>query len=170
MIRLANENDLDSILEIFNEAILNTTSIYTYKPQTYEDRKAWFDKKMEEGFPVFVFEMDDRVVGFAAYGPFRPFPAYKYTIEHSVYVHKDYRGKGIGEKLLIQLINSANTRGYATMIAGIDSLNEKSISLHKKLGFVYSGTINKAGFKFSKWLDLVFYQLDLNGPTEPLDG
>ncbi len=164
MIRHGEEKDLIDILEIYNDAIVNTTAVYNYKAQTLEERKAWFNNKISEGYPVFVFEENNKVVGFATYGPFRQWQAYKYTIEHSVYVKKEDRGKGIGILLLKQIIKDANERGFATLVSCIDSANIGSIKMHEKLDFKYSGTIKKAGYKFETWLDLVFYQLDLVGP------
>ena len=97
----------------------------------------------------------------------RAWPAYKYTVEHSVYVHERYRNAGIGTLLVKEIIQISNEREFATLVAGIDEDNEKSIKMHRKLGFEYSGTINKAGFKFGKWLNLAFYQLNLKGPKTP---
>ncbi|MHB8076362.1 N-acetyltransferase family protein [Desulfosporosinus fructosivorans] len=170
MIRLAVENDLPVILEIYNDAILNTTSVYTYNAQTLEDRKLWFDKKNEDQFPILVFEENNSVLGFATFGPFRAWPAYKYTIEHSVYVHSGYWNHGVGSALLKEIINLAGERNFATLVAGIDSSNNSSLKMHQKFGFEYSGTIQRAGYKFGKWLDLVFYQKNLLGPENPIDG
>jgi phosphinothricin acetyltransferase len=169
VIRQATENDMSRILEIYNDAILNTTAVYTYKVQTIEERNLWFQKKNEDKYPVIVFEEDNKVLGFATFGPFRVWPAYKYTIEHSVYVHKDYRKHKIGTALVHQIISIANEREYKTLVAGIDASNENSIKMHEKLGFQHSGTIKRAGFKFGKWLDLAFYQLELLGPKNPID-
>ena len=169
MVRQATEKDLMDILEIYNDAILNTTAIYDYKAHTLEDRIQWYEKRKQDGHPLLVFEKNDKVVAFATFGPFRAYPAFKYTIEHSIYVHKDYRNLGIGKILLKELIDIASVDEYATIVACIDSLNENSIKIHEKFGFKYSGTITKAGYKFGKWLDLVFYQLDLTGPKIPLE-
>jgi phosphinothricin acetyltransferase len=169
MIRNATEEDLSRILEIYNHAILNTTAIYDYKPHTIDDRKNWYEDKKKAGCPLIVFEEDNEVVGFATFGSFRPFPAYKYSIEHSLYVHKDYRNKGIATSLMKELIKISNEMEYAIMVAGIDSQNTTSISLHETLGFKYCGTIKKAGYKFGKWLDVMFYQLDLIGPKTPVE-
>ncbi|MFJ5770459.1 GNAT family N-acetyltransferase [Psychrobacillus sp. NPDC093180] len=169
MIREATPKDLMDILEIYNDAIVHTTAVYSYEPQTIENRKAWYEQKMNEGYPILVFELDNKVAGFATFGPFRPWPAYKYSIEHSIYVNKEYRKKGIGSSLLKEIISIAKEREYKTLIAGIDATNEKSIALHKNLGFVHSGTIDKAGFKFDRWLDLAFFQLELNGPENPIE-
>ena len=170
MIRQAVENDLCRILDIYNDAIINTTAIYTYNVQTLEERTSWFHKKNEDGFPVLVFEENGLVMGFATFGPFRAWPAYKYTIEHSVYVHKEYKHQGIGTALVKEIIRIADERKFATLVAGIDALNINSLKMHEILGFEYSGTIKRAGFKFGKWLDLVFYQLNLSGPENPIDG
>lgn len=169
MICYAERVDLAAILEIYNEAILKTTAVYDYSPHTLEDRILWYEKKLADGFPVLVFKEDNIVVGFATYGPFRAWPAYKYTIEHSVYVHKNHRGKHIGTALLRELIKTADEKGYATMVAGIDAGNEESKLMHEKLGFIKAGTISKAGYKFGKWLDLTFYQYALQGPQVPTE-
>ncbi|UBH15441.1 GNAT family N-acetyltransferase [Macrococcus armenti] len=159
MIRLTTQHDLPKILDIYNHAIVNTTAIYTYEKTTLLERKQWMQQKENDGFPIFVFEVEGVVAGFATYGPFRNFPAYKHTIEHSIYVSPYYRHMGIGEKLLEHLITSAREEGYKTMVAGIDSENKGSIYLHKKFGFTYNGTIKSVGYKFNKWLNLDFYQL-----------
>ncbi|TSB46494.1 GNAT family N-acetyltransferase [Alkalicoccobacillus porphyridii] len=166
MIREAQEKDIPAILDIYNEAILFTTSLYHYDPHSLEQMKQWYNQKQESGFPVLVFEgeEDGLVYGFATYGSFRPHAAYQYTVEHSVYVHSDYRKKGLGTKLLKAIIKLAEEQEYATLVAGIDAVNTNSIAVHERLGFVHSGTIRRAGYKFDKWLDLAFYQLDLPGP------
>ncbi|SDM50756.1 phosphinothricin acetyltransferase [Fictibacillus solisalsi] len=169
MIREATSNDLKDILAIYNDAILNTTAVYAYQPQTLENRQIWYQQKRDENYPILVYEQDNKVVGFATFGPFRAWPAYKYSIEHSMYVDKEHRKKGIGTSLLKELIAIARQREYITLIAGIDAANEKSIAIHKNFGFVHAGTIKKAGFKFNRWLDLAFYQLELNGPKNPTE-
>ena len=167
MIRVANESDLEEILAIYNDAILNTTAVYTYKEKDIHERKEWFLSKREKGHPIWVYEKDHRVAGFATYGSFREWPAYKYTVEHSIYVHKDFRNYGIGTALLKTVVEDAQEKGYATIVAGIDASNANSIHLHEKLGFSSAGLIHKAGYKFGQWLDLAFYQLILDGPDNP---
>jgi len=169
MIRQAEETDLHEILTIYNDAIVNTTAVYFYAPHTLEDRKVWFADKVKYGHPVIVFEENGSVVGFATYGQFRAFPAYKYTVENSVYVDERFRGKGVGRKLLEEIIKLAESREVATMVAVIDSENYVSINLHKRLGYYYGGKIKRVGYKFGKWLDLVFYQIDLKGPVRPTE-
>ena len=110
------------------------------------------------------------LLGYATYGTFRAWPAYKYTVEHSVHLRADARGKGLGGVLPTKLVEAAEARGVHVMVGGIDASNAASIALHVKHGFVHAGTIRAAGFKFGRWLDLAFYQRVLAGPTSPVDG
>jgi len=160
-----------AILDIYNEAIANTTAVYEYKLFNPEKIQAWFADKQAGNYPV-IGAVDEagNLLGFASYGVFRARPAYKYTVEHSVYVHKDHRGKGIGRQLLKRIIDAARAQAYHVMIGGIDAENLASIELHKQFDFVHAGTITQAGFKFGRWLDLVFYQLTLASPEHPVDG
>ena len=161
IIRNAEEKDLPIILEIMNEAIENTTAIYDYYPRTTEFVENWFTKKQLDNLPVLVYEINNQAVAYGTYGPFRAWTAYKFSIEHSIYVHKDFQGKGIGKLLLKSLIQAAKEGGYHTIIGGIDASNEKSCSFHRQFGFEEVGRIKEVGFKFDKWLDLVFMQLIL---------
>jgi phosphinothricin acetyltransferase len=111
--------------------------------------------------PVVVSEMNGTVVGYGTYGIFRPWDGYRYSIEHSMYVHNDSRGLGIGKLIMSELIKRATTEGYHTMIAGVDASNNGSYEFHKKLGFIEIGTFKEIGYKFNKWLDLIFMQLIL---------
>ncbi|KAF2513916.1 GNAT family N-acetyltransferase [Flavobacterium foetidum] len=161
ILRQASENDLQKILEIVNYSILHTTANYSYEIQTIEVQKKWFDDKKAKNLPVVVAEMDGEVVGFGSYGQFREKIGYQYTVEHSVYVVDNIIGKGIGSKLLTELIRLAKEQGYHVMIGAIDADNEGSIAFHEKFGFVATGTIREVGYKFDHWLDLVFMQLIL---------
>lgn len=159
------------VLDILNEAIVNSTAVYDYKPRATESMVAWFHAKQAGRYPVIgAIAEDGRLLGFASYGSFRAWPAYKYSVEHSVYVHKDHRGKGIGLALMRELIEAAQKQQYHVMIGGIDLANRGSIALHEKLGFFHAGTVQHAGFKFGRWLDLAFYQLILKVPEAPVDG
>jgi L-amino acid N-acyltransferase len=164
MIRNAIQNDIGDILSIYDDAILNTTAVYTYDPFDLEYAQQWYKKKVQDYWPVLVYEIDNKVAGFATFGSFRDWPAYQYTIEHSIYVHPNYRRQGIAMYLMKELINIAEARDYAVIVAGIDADNEGSLALHKKLGFNEVGLIKKAGYKFDRWLNLAFYQLSLPGP------
>jgi phosphinothricin acetyltransferase len=158
----------DPILAILNEAILNSTAIYDYRPRTPEVMVTWFDVKEKGNYPVLGIVGDaGELMGFGSYGTFRAWPGYKYTVEHSIYVASQFRGQGIGRCLLKELIGTAQTQDYHVMIGGIDSQNAISIRLHESLGFFHAGTIRQAGFKFGRWLDLVFYQLILPTPSTP---
>jgi phosphinothricin acetyltransferase len=169
-IREATQADLQAILDIYNDAIINTTAVYDYKPHTLAMRRQWFDDKMEKGIPVYVADINDTVVGFTSYGPFRAWPAYKYSVEHSVYVHTDFRNQGIARKLLMELIEVIKTKNVHTIIAGIDGDNAASIHLHKQLGFDDAGYFREVGYKFGKWLNLRFLQLILNNNLHPTEG
>ena len=169
MIRQATEQDVATILEIINYNIEHSTALYHYEPQTYEQRLAWFKEKQQAGDPIFVYEEDGEVAGYATYGKFRPQPAYKYTVEHSIYVHHNHYKKGIASKLMETLIEYARTHEVKTMIGCIDATNEASIRAHEKLGFIHSGTLKNVGYKFGQWLDAAFYQLHFEGPTQPTE-
>jgi L-amino acid N-acyltransferase len=168
-----NYNDhARSILDILNESIAHSTALYDYQPRTIETMATWFETKRQGNYPVIgaIDSTTNQLLGFASYGTFRAWPAYKYSIEHSLYVHKDHRNQGVGKALMQQLIATAKAQQYHTMIGVIDRTNQASIALHQKLGFDHAGTIKQAGFKFGDWLDLAFYQLILDTPDEPIDG
>ncbi|HUB60386.1 MAG TPA: GNAT family N-acetyltransferase [Puia sp.] len=170
-IRPARETDLPDILDIYNHVILNTTAVYTYEPHTLAMRKAWYDDKVRDGYPVFVAEDAGRVIGLSTYGPFRAWPAYKYTVENSVYVAADQRGKGIARLLMTPLIEAARARGYHAIIASVDAANEASLRLHRSFGFEEVAHFREVGYKFGRWLDLKFLELLLpESPAQPVEG
>jgi L-amino acid N-acyltransferase YncA len=164
------ERHASQILDVFNEAIVTSTALFDYKPRAPESMTPWFKAKENGRFPVIGIESKNgQLLGFASYGTFRAWPAYKYSIEHSVYVHKDHRGKGIGRTLMLELIAAARNQDYHVLVGGIEASNSSSIALHESLGFTHAGTIREAGYKFGRWLDLSFYQLTLQTPTAPSD-
>ena len=159
------------ILAIFNEAIANSTAIYEYRARTPAMIADWFEDKRRDGRPVIgLVDRAGSLAGFGTFGTFRARPAYKYTVEHSVYVRADRRGRGIGARLLAELIAAARALQVHTMVGGIDAANEASIALHRRFGFEHAGTVREAAFKFGRWLDLAFYQLILETPRHPLEG
>jgi L-amino acid N-acyltransferase YncA len=160
-VRSATENDLQATLDIYNEIIANSTAIFQYEPQTLEMRKAWLAEKKEKNYPVLIAEEDDVIVGFSKFGQFRNWQAYQYSVENSVYVKADCRGRGIGKLLLQPLIDAAKQMQLHTIIAGIVADNEASLILHKQFGFVEVAYFKEVGYKFDKWLDLKFLQLML---------
>jgi L-amino acid N-acyltransferase YncA len=162
VIRDAREADLAAMLAIYNDAVLTTTAVYDYKPRSSDQQAAWFKAKQEQGLPVLAAEDGGGVVGFASYGPFRPWPAYLHSAENSLYVAPERRGRGIGTLLLPALIQRAAEHGLHTMIAGIDATNEASLRLHAKFGFERVAQFREVGWKFERWLDLAFLQLMLD--------
>jgi len=170
LVQCSHGRHAPAILGILNEAILNSTALYDYQPRAADSMIPWFEAKERGNFPVIGVEESGELLGFATYGTFRNWPAYKYSVEHSVYVRADRRGRGVGKRLLVELIECARRQNLHVLIGGIDATNETSIRLHAKLGFTHAGTVKHAGFKFGRWLDLAFYQLILETPRQPVDG
>lgn len=166
IIRNAVTEDLPQMLEIYNDIILNTTAIYDYDAHTLEMRTNWFNDRMKQNLPVIVAVDNEEIVGFGSFGLFRAWAAYKFSVEHSVYVKNNQRGKGIGRMVLSQLIVEAENRNFHTMLAGIDASNEASIRLHEQLGFKEVAHFKEVGYKFDRWLDLKFHQLILRNATK----
>ncbi|MFC3340231.1 GNAT family N-acetyltransferase [Paracandidimonas soli] len=171
LIDCSEEDHAAAILDILNDAILHSTALYDYVPRSPQSMESWFATKRANGFPV-VGAVDDsgRLLGFASWGAFRAFPAYKYTVEHSVYVHQEQRGRGLGRLLMQDLIRRAHEAQLHALVGCIDASNTGSIKLHASLGFTHSGTFPQVGFKFGRWLDVAFYQLNLETPLQPQDG
>lgn len=156
-----------AIQAIFNEAIVHSTALYDYQPRSLETIENWFSQKMLKEFPVIGLITDDnQLAGFASYGTFRAWPAYQYTVEHSIYIHQDFRGRGLGRCLLEALIYYAEKQDYHVLIAAIDSSNQNSIKLHQSFGFTHVGTLKQVGFKFERWLDVELYQKILSTPAQ----
>lgn len=157
-IRPAETSDLDAMLAIYNDAIINTTAVYDYQPRTSDAQRQWFETKRAQSLPVFVAHDGARIIGFGSFGPFRPWPAYQYTVENSLYVDSGFRRKGAGTALLGSLLSAAQAAGYHAMVAGIDATNEASLALHRKAGFDPIAHFREIGWKFEHWLDLVFME------------
>lgn len=160
-IRETTEQDLPAILEIMNESIINTTAIYEEVPRNMAYVTNWLHAQQQSGMPVFSCLHNNHTVGYGTYGQFRPKYGYRFTVEHSVYVDEFHRGAGIGQLLLTALIERASNDGLHRMVAGIDAANTGSIRFHEKNGFTHVGHLKEVGFKFGRFLDLVFLQLDL---------
>ncbi|MDF0534205.1 GNAT family N-acetyltransferase [Shewanella sp. A32] len=159
-----------AVQQIFNFAIANTTALYEYHPRDNQRIAQWFAAKESGHWPV-IAAVDDagELLGFASYGPFRGYPANKYSVEHSVYVAPEHYGKGIATALMQRLIALATEQQLHVMVGAIDAANTASIALHQKLGFSHSGTLPQVAFKFGRWLDLAFYQRLLPTPAAPTD-
>ena len=160
-IRPYKTEDTQAILEIINHNILHSTSLYDYSVRTIEQQKAILEDKIKKGFPVIVAEKEGEILGFGMYSEFRFREAYQFTVEHSVYVAANHLGKGIGKRLLSELIVLAKAQKLHTMIGVIDSENQNSIAFHEQFGFKIAGVIKESGYKFDRWLDSVFMQLIL---------
>lgn len=167
MIRDATEHDLPAIRAIYNDAVLNTTAIWNEQPVDLANRQAWFSARQVQGYPILVAVENNEVTGYASFGDWRPFEGFRYSVEHSVYVRNDQRGKGLGPRLMEALIERARSGGKYVMVAAIESGNQASIRLHERLGFVTTGQMPQVGIKFGRWLDLTFMQLALNPGAEP---
>lgn len=166
LIRAANQDDLATICEIYNDAVANTTAIWNETLVDVANRAAWLKAREDAGYPVLVAVSDEGdVIGYASFGDWRAFDGYRHTVEHSVYVHKGRRGGGIGRSLMVALIAEAERVGKHVMVAGIESENTASIRLHAQLGFVETGRMREVGTKFGRWLDLTFMQLVLRTGT-----
>ncbi len=159
------------ILAIFNEAILNTTTLYDYHPRTMQMLDEWFKAKQKGNYPIIgLINEDNTLLAFGTYGMFRERPAYKYTVEHSLYVHTAHQGKGYGKIVLVEIVKAAKAQNYHCLVAGIDASNDISKNLHSAFGFKHCGHLAEVGFKFGNWLNLDFYQLVLDTPDNPVDG
>jgi L-amino acid N-acyltransferase len=158
MIADAARTDLAEILAIYNEVIRNSTAVFSDTELTQERGAVWFDSKLGSGFPFIVARDASGITGFGSFGEFRAWPCYRHSVEHSLHVRSDRRGHGIGRALLAELKLRAAAMHKHVMIAGSDAENAASIRLHESLGFVNVGQFHEVGFKFGRWLDLVFLQ------------
>jgi phosphinothricin acetyltransferase len=157
-IRSACDADCSGILAIYNHAVRHTNAIWNDAPADEENRRHWLRTKTDAGLPVLVAVESGPLLGYASYGPFRPFDGYRLTVEHSVYVAEDSRRRGIAVALLRALEDVARTRGMHVMLGAISADNEASLRLHAGLGFVETARMPEVGRKFGRYLDLVFMQ------------
>jgi L-amino acid N-acyltransferase len=160
-IRDATEDDLAGIVAIYNEVIATSTAVFHSVPVTLEDRRAWWHARKAQAYPLLVATDASGVVGFSTFGDFRAWPGYRYTVEHTVHVRADRRGTGVGQPLVRALFPLASALGKHMMIAGVDAANAGSIRFHERLGFRTAGHLREVGWKFDRWLDLVFMQREL---------
>ena len=166
-IRPATTADLPAILAIYNEAVLNTTATADYVPSTLAVRTAWYEERMQKGFPVFVAEEDENILGWSSLSPYHARIGYRFTAEVSVYVAAESQGQGVGKQLLPVLIEAGRVLGLHVLIASIDSENEASIRLHAAYGFQTVGTMSEVYTKFGRWLGVVFMELRLSTDPAP---
>ena len=158
MIRLANSADLVAINDIYNHFVLHSTCTYQEMPEPMEGRKSWFEKHGAR-HPVTVAEIDGQIVGWGSLSAYHARSAYRNTVENSVYVHHEFHRRGIGGVILADLIERARAIGHRAIIAGIDADQAASVALHRKFGFEEVGHLKQVGFKFERWLDVIYMEL-----------
>jgi L-amino acid N-acyltransferase YncA len=171
-IRPAAATDLPAITEIYDQAVRHGTATFELTPPDLAEMTRRFASLIDGGFPYLVATIEGRVAGYAYAGAYRPRPAYRFTVENSVYLQPAIHRRGIGLQLLQRLIAESEARGYRQMIAVIgDSSNAGSIGVHSRCGFAMIGTHPNVGFKFGRWLDTVMMQRPLGdgAATLPAD-
>jgi L-amino acid N-acyltransferase len=167
-IRDAGLEHIEGIMAIYNDAVAHTTAIWNDQTVDRANRAAWLADRQRAGYPVLVaVDEHSDVLGYASFGDWRAFDGYRHTVEHSVYVRDDQRGKGLGRSLMQALIGRAQSIGKHVMVAGIEANNAGSIRLHEQLGFEHVGHLKEVGMKFGTWLDLAFMQLKLDDRPTP---
>jgi L-amino acid N-acyltransferase YncA len=165
-VRSADLRDLPAITELY-QAIADTTWEYTEAPHSIEERTAWFLERTQARWPVLVSEDRGTVTGVATYGEFRDsrrWPGYRFTVEHTIHVHRHHRGRGVGRLLMTELLAQAADAGMLVMVAAIDSANLGSVAFHSRLGFVETGRMPGVGYKWGQRLDLVLMQREVTNP------
>jgi len=163
----AVESDIPSITDIYNDVIRTSTAIFNDAPVSVEDRIAWWKGRVSQGYPVLVAKDEDSVVGFGAFGDFRPWPGYRLTVEGTIHLAPSARRQGIGAALLEVLIARAREAGKHVMVAGVDSENLPSLRFLERSGFQRVGHLREVGNKFGRFLDLIFLQYTLELSTDP---
>lgn len=164
-IRPATEADLDAITAIYGHAVLNGTASYEYDAPSRAEMGLRFAALTAGTFPYLAAEAHTgAVAGYAYAGPFRTRPAYRFTVEDSIYISPDWQGRGVGRRLLERLLHESEARGARQMIAviGDGGVNLASVRLHAAMGFTHCGRIEGSGFKFGRWCDTVLMQRPLN--------
>ena len=157
----ATEADLPGLVTIYNEVIASSTAIFSSQPVALEERRLWWQGRVAQGYPVLIARDAHGVAGFATFGDFRAWPGYRFTVEHTVHVRADGRGRGTGGALMRALLTRAAALGKHMMIAGVDAENAAAIRFHERLGFIRAGQLREVGHKFDRWLDLVFLQREI---------
>lgn len=169
IIRDAVIEDVPKITTIYGEAVDNGTATYELTAPDLDEMMNRFESMSSNSFPYLVAEDDDQFLGYAYAGPFRPRPAYRWTVEDSIYLAPEARGRGVGYKLLMTLVERSEALGFRQMIAIIGGGEAASIGVHRKAGFQDAGSMKATGFKHGKWLDTTIMQIDLGdgASTDP---
>lgn len=156
-IRAATVGDAEATAAIYNREVTESTVTFDLVPRTVEEQRRWLDAR-SGALEVIVAEIDGEIAGFASLSPFRDRPAYRPTVENSVYVHADHRGRGVGRALMEAIVEIAAARGFHSVIARIVGDHEASIALHRSVGFELVGVEREVGRKFGRWLDVAVMQ------------
>ena len=156
-VRLARPGDAEAVRSIYNLEVTESTVTFDLVPRTVAEQLAWLAEH-EGVHPAVVAELDGEVVGFGSLAPYRSRPAYATTVEDSVYVRRDVRGRGCGRAILAELLRLATTHGFHAVMARIVGGHEASINLHRACGFELVGVEREVGRKFGRWLDVVLMQ------------
>lgn len=181
LIREAVPSDLEAITAIYNDIVRSSTAIYNDQPVTVEDRSAWWQDRLAAGYPVLVAQAGQQtavaaehstasglspeaILGFASFGDFRPWPGYRFTVEGTIHLRPEARRRGVGRQLLDELVRRARALGKHVLVAGVDAENEASQRFLTAYGFQVAGRLREVGFKFDRFLDLVFLQYMLTVP------
>jgi len=163
-VRPATLDDIPAITAIYAHAVRHGTATFELEPPSETEMAARMQTLLDGKFPYFVAEIDGRIAGYAYAALFRPRPAYRYTVEDSIYIAPHMHRRGIGKALLVKLIESCTAMGFRQMIAVIGDSNQAgSIGVHKACGFEPAGNLRNVGWKFDTWLDTPLMQLAL-GP------
>jgi phosphinothricin acetyltransferase len=157
-VRLATARDAEPIRAIYNREVLESTVTFDLVPRTSEEQRAWLAEHNGAHPAVVAVDDDDAVAGWGSLSPYKSRPAYATSVEDSVYVHREYRGRGIGGLLLSELVDLAGRHGFHTILARIVGGHEASIGVHRKCGFGLVGVEREVGRKFGRWLDVVLMQ------------
>lgn len=165
-IRDAIQTDFDQITAIYNDVLTHSTAIYNDRPDTIEERISWWRNRIAQSYPVLVAADRGNIAGFATFGDFRAWPGYRFTVEGTVHIHAGSRGKGIGTQLLNSILARARDLGKHVMIAGVDSENASSLQFLERFGFERVGHLREVGYKFDRFLDLVFLEYWITGPAQ----
>jgi len=159
--RPATETDLGAINNIYNHYVRHSTCTYQEEPESLESRKEWFHHRSEK-HPVIVAVMDGQVVGWGSLSAYRARSAYRRTVENSIYIHHQHHRRGLGSLVLHELIRRARRLEHHAIIAGIDADHAASVALHSRAGFEKVGHLKQVGFKFDRWLDVIYMELILH--------
>jgi L-amino acid N-acyltransferase len=163
LLRLGRSSDAKDIAGILNHYIAHSTSTFLTEPVTPDDRRQWIDQRSPR-HSLWVAEHDGRVIGWAALAEHKPRGGYRHTVEDSVYLHPDHVGRGIGRRLLAQVIDDARRFGFHVIVAGACAEQTASVRLHQSAGYQSAGHFREVGNKFDRWLDVVYFQMHLQAP------